>query len=141
MRALPRAAVIARVCRQLQYGGALTGDQPRNHHDLSIREFERVVVDVRIVHVDLPESGNLVIHARSAERLKARSYWTFSSKANSVPGSKQTATSGSLTAAKPLVIDLTKSVATSCLQPWPAARRRDADCNRTWKALRSGYRS
>ena len=25
-----------------------------------------------------------------------------------------------------------------CVEPWPAARRRDADCNRTWKALRSG---
>jgi len=52
----------------LQYGRVLTGDQPRDQHDLSVREFERVVVDVRIVHVDLPESGNLVIHARSAER-------------------------------------------------------------------------
>jgi hypothetical protein len=52
----------------LQYGRALTGDQPRDHHDLAVREFECIVVDVRVVHVDLPESGNLVVHARSAEQ-------------------------------------------------------------------------
>jgi hypothetical protein len=63
--------VIARGRRQLQYDGALTGDWPRDLHGLAAREFERVVVDVRIVHVDLPESGNLEIHARSAERAES----------------------------------------------------------------------
>jgi hypothetical protein len=52
----------------LQYGRALTGNQPRDHHDLAVREFECIVVDVRVVHVDLPESGNLVVHARSTEQ-------------------------------------------------------------------------
>ena len=62
---------MARGCRQLQYCRALTGDQPRDLHDLAAREFECVVVDVRIVHVDLPKSGNLVIHARSAEQAES----------------------------------------------------------------------
>ena len=34
--ALLSAAVIARGRRQLQYGRALTGDQPRDHHDLPL---------------------------------------------------------------------------------------------------------
>jgi hypothetical protein len=49
--------------------GAVRPRSVRSH--LAAREFERVVVDVRIVHVDLPESGNLVIHARSAERAES----------------------------------------------------------------------
>jgi hypothetical protein len=71
LRTLLRAALIARGRRQLQYGRALTGDQPRDHHDLSIREFEGVVMQVPVAHVDLPESGNLMIHARSAEQAES----------------------------------------------------------------------
>ena len=68
---LLRAAVIARGRRQLQYGRALTGDQSRDHHDLAAREFECVVMQVRVVHVDLPELGNFVVHARSAEQAES----------------------------------------------------------------------
>ena len=71
LRILLRAVVIARGRRQLQDRRALTGDQPRDHHDLAAREFERVVVDVLIMHVDLPESGNLVTHARPTERAES----------------------------------------------------------------------
>ena len=71
LRTLLRAAVIARGRRQLQYGRALTGDQPRDHHDLAAREFECVVMQVRVVHVDLPESGNFVVHARPAEQAES----------------------------------------------------------------------
>jgi len=42
--------------------------QPCDHHDLAAREFERVVVDVRIVHINLPEPCDLVIHARFPEK-------------------------------------------------------------------------
>jgi hypothetical protein len=36
--------------------------------DLASREFERVVVGVRMVHIDLPESCDLVIHARFSRK-------------------------------------------------------------------------
>jgi len=54
--------------RQLQHGRDLSGDQSCDHHDLAAREFERVVVDVRIVHIYLPEPCDLVIHARFPEK-------------------------------------------------------------------------
>jgi hypothetical protein len=56
--------IILRGCRQLQHGGGLTGDKPRDQHHLATWEFERVVMDVRIVHIELPEPSNLVLHAR-----------------------------------------------------------------------------
>ncbi len=37
-------------------------------HDLATREFERVMVDVRIVRIYLPEPCDLVIHARFPEK-------------------------------------------------------------------------
>jgi hypothetical protein len=35
---------------------------------LSIWEFQRVVLNVPIVHIDLPEAGNLVIHMGLAKK-------------------------------------------------------------------------
>src|SRR5262249_15857658 len=42
--------------RQLQHGHVLPFDQPRDENDLAARQLERVVMDVRLVHVDLPEA-------------------------------------------------------------------------------------
>src|SRR6185437_5530217 len=39
--------------RQLQHVGALARHQPGHHHDLAARKFERIVMHMRIVHVDL----------------------------------------------------------------------------------------
>ena len=55
----------------MQHGGGLTGDKPRDHHDVAAREFERVMMDVRIVHIELPEPGNLVLHARLPEQTES----------------------------------------------------------------------
>jgi hypothetical protein len=55
---------------QLQDRGALSRHQSCDHHDLAAGKFQRVMVDVRIVHVDLPESGNLLFDTGLAEQAK-----------------------------------------------------------------------
>ena len=42
-------------------GRGLTGDKPRDHHNVTARKFRRVVVGLRMVHIDLPEPCDLVI--------------------------------------------------------------------------------
>ena len=54
--------------RHLQHGRALARRQPRHQDNLAAGKFERVVVDVRIVHVDLAEAGHFVLNARLAEQ-------------------------------------------------------------------------
>jgi hypothetical protein len=67
-RSVPRLFLraLVTVCGrwQLQHGRGLTRDKPRDHHHLATREFERVVMNVRIVHLNLPEPGHLVLHPR-----------------------------------------------------------------------------
>ena len=53
--------------RQLQHAGTLSRHQPRDHHDLAARKFEGVVMNVRVVHVDLTETSDFVFDPRSAE--------------------------------------------------------------------------
>src|SRR6266536_5323717 len=48
----------ARGGRQLQDGRALTSAQSREQHDLPAGEFERIVIHVRLVVVDLPEPSH-----------------------------------------------------------------------------------
>jgi hypothetical protein len=36
----------------------------RDHDNLAAREFKRIMMDVRIVQIDLPEPRNFVVHAR-----------------------------------------------------------------------------
>ena len=55
------AAALARRCRQLQHGGALAGDQAGDHDNLAAGEFQRIVMDVGIVQIDLPEAGHFVL--------------------------------------------------------------------------------
>src|SRR5215831_469938 len=45
--------------RQLQHRCVLAFIEPSDQHDLSVREFERIVMHVRFVCVDLPKTGYL----------------------------------------------------------------------------------
>jgi hypothetical protein len=56
---------------QLQHGRYLPGEQPRDQHDLAGREFQRIVVDMRIVHTDLPEPCDSLIYARLPEQAES----------------------------------------------------------------------
>src|SRR5262245_1486107 len=50
----------ARRGRQLQHGRPLAFAQTGDQHDLSIGEFQGVVMHVRAIHVELPESSHLI---------------------------------------------------------------------------------
>src|SRR5215472_9109050 len=54
--------------RQLQHRGGLASDQLRELHNLAIREFQRVVLNVRNVQIDLPEARDLVLHTGLAKK-------------------------------------------------------------------------
>jgi hypothetical protein len=56
--------------RQLQHGGALPRDQSCDYDQLPIGELQRVVMNARIVHVDLEELGDLVHDLRFAEQTR-----------------------------------------------------------------------
>src|SRR5215471_4946210 len=45
-----------RADRQLQHRRALAFAQAREQHDLPVREFQRIVMDHSVLHVDLPEA-------------------------------------------------------------------------------------
>ena len=103
----------ARGCRQLQHSGTLSGREPGDQYDLAAGEFQRIVVHIRVVHIHLTKPGDPVTDARPAEQTEGAVVLNVGVKAISVPGSRQTATSGSPAAAKPRVIDFAKSVAIS----------------------------
>src|SRR5688572_28174359 len=46
---------------QLQHGRALTFAQPGDEHDLPVGELQRVMVNVGLVHADLPEPSYLLL--------------------------------------------------------------------------------
>ena len=54
--------------RHLQHGGALTGCQPRQQDDLPAGKLERVVMHVRVFHVDLAKACDPVPDASLAEQ-------------------------------------------------------------------------
>src|SRR4051794_11306958 len=54
--------------RQLQDGGDLAIDQLRDLQKLAIGKFQRIVLNVRIVHIDLPKTCDLVIHTSLAKK-------------------------------------------------------------------------
>ena len=54
--------------RQLQHRSGLASDQLRNLQNLPIREFQRIVLNVRIVHIDLPKACDLVIYTGLAKK-------------------------------------------------------------------------
>src|SRR5215469_5243717 len=54
--------------RQLQHRGGLASNQLRELKNLAIGEFQRIVLNVRIVHIDLPKACDLVIHTGLAKK-------------------------------------------------------------------------
>lgn len=58
---------------QLQHCRGLIRDKVGYHHNAPVRQFERVVVDVGILHVDLAKSRNLLTSAPLAEQEE----WAF----------------------------------------------------------------
>src|SRR5436853_6164835 len=54
--------------RQLQHCSGLASDQLRNLQNLPIWEFQRIVLNVRIVHIDLPKASDLVVHTPVAKK-------------------------------------------------------------------------
>jgi len=48
----------------LQHNCLLSDDEVRDHGNLAAREFKRVMMNVRIVKIELPKPSNFVIHAR-----------------------------------------------------------------------------
>src|SRR5829696_8780378 len=54
--------------RQLQDRGGLATDQLRDFQNLPIWKFQRIVLNVRIVHIDLPKTCDLVIHTSLAKK-------------------------------------------------------------------------
>ena len=59
-RGLDGNQLVCFVPRQLQHGGDLTGDQSSQLDDRTIREFDGIVMRVRIVEFDLPEAGEAI---------------------------------------------------------------------------------
>src|SRR5262249_55591426 len=53
--------------RQLQHRGGLSNDQLRDLHNLPVWEFQCIVMNVRIVYIDLPKARHLVIHTSLAK--------------------------------------------------------------------------
>src|SRR4051812_44411266 len=56
--------------RQLQDRGDLAIDQLRDLQKLPIWKFQRIVLNVRIVHFDLSKTCDLVIHTSLAKKAK-----------------------------------------------------------------------
>ena len=54
--------------RQLQHCGGLASDQLRDLQNLPIWEFQRIVLNVRIVHIDLPKACVFVSHTGLATK-------------------------------------------------------------------------
>src|SRR5262252_6827545 len=54
--------------RQLQHRGGLAGGQLIDLQNLPIWKFQRIVLNVRIVQIDLPKACDLVIHTGLAKK-------------------------------------------------------------------------
>ena len=48
----------ARLCRQLEDGRPLAGDETRQQHDAPVRKFQRIMMHMLLVLVDLAEARN-----------------------------------------------------------------------------------
>jgi len=53
----------------LQYGGLLASGQFRHQDDLTVRQFQSIMVDLALLLIDLPEPGNLVREPFVAEAI------------------------------------------------------------------------
>ncbi len=52
----------------MQHGRGLVRNKSRHHHDLAARKFQRVMMDIRIVHVDLTAAGDVLFDPGPAEQ-------------------------------------------------------------------------
>jgi len=104
-----------RADRQLQHRRALAFAQAREQHDLPVREFQRIVMDHSVLHVDLPEAREPLSDFLVGEDANAKHRLALDIlvERNLRPGNRQTATCGSPIAAKPRVIELLNLVVTS----------------------------
>jgi len=57
--------------RQLQHCCGLAGHEAGHQHDLAARELQSIVMDMRVVHIDLAEAGYAMADARSAEHTES----------------------------------------------------------------------
>src|SRR5947199_4419401 len=64
--------------RQLDHGGVLSRPQPREQHDPPIGEFQRIVVRMGILQVDLPEPGHISPELAQARQHPAEGMIEFS---------------------------------------------------------------
>jgi hypothetical protein len=110
-----------RTSRQLKYRCTLAHTQACQQSHLAAGEFERVVMFIGIVQVDLPEARHILAQLLVREESERMMHLTSRSNTNSVPGRRQTATFGSPTAANPRVNSFTNWVETS-LSPTFAGR-------------------
>jgi len=63
--------VIVMLCRdwQLHHSGILTGQQSVNLQKIPTWEFQRIMLDVWIIHIDLPKARNPVTHTVAKDPL------------------------------------------------------------------------
>jgi hypothetical protein len=54
----------------LEHRGGLAGDQPSDLHDPAVWKFKRVVMDVRIFHINLSKPCDPVIYAPVSEKVQ-----------------------------------------------------------------------
>jgi hypothetical protein len=64
--------VLLSVDGQLQHRSGLATDELRNLQNLPVREFQRIMLDVRIIYINLPEARDLVINTSLARKLNAK---------------------------------------------------------------------
>jgi hypothetical protein len=69
---LRRGLSILTLCRgrQLQHCRGLVGDQPSDLHDPAVRKFKCVVMNVRIVQIDLPKPCDPMTCTRASEEVQ-----------------------------------------------------------------------
>jgi hypothetical protein len=58
--------------RQLQDRRALTLAQASQQHDLPAGELQRIVMNMRLIHIDLPEAGDLLLDPSNREETEGR---------------------------------------------------------------------
>jgi hypothetical protein len=107
--------------RQLQHRGGLACDQPSDLHNPAVRKFKRIVMDMRIVHINLAKPRDPVIDMCLSEKAQGAVVSDVILKRKLCAGKEADSTSGSPIAVKPRVIDFAKSVVVS-LSPTLAGR-------------------
>ena len=93
--------VVMLVGGQLQYRSGLPSNELRNLQNLAVGEFQRVMLNVQVILINLPEARDLVIQSSLARKLQAKKtdgafVLNVLVEGEFRSGSRQTATSGGL---------------------------------------------